>query len=196
MINRKSFFIIYNICIILLFIYFIACPSYVIKENTNPIENRQVIDKFGDETVIEQEFMPTNNYDSYGIYFSTFDYIHKKGNITVDLVDVETKKHCKKNIFAASLINNTPTKINCQLEKNKKYSLKIKVKNINKKHKITLYCTSYDDDNYKLLINNKESENNLIMYYYKNNRTYSNMIYIILLLILDIIIYPYIFSKK
>jgi len=196
MINKKLFFIIYNIGIVLLLIYFLTCPAYVIEETNDPIENRQVLEKFRDGTTIEQEFMSKENYDGYGIYFATFGYLHKKGNVVVDLVDVETKKHCKKDMPASTLTNITPTKIDCPLEKNKKYSLKIKVKNISKNHKITLYCTTYDNDDHKLLINNEESEYNLIMYYYKNNRTYLNMVFIVLLLILDIIIYPYIFLKK
>lgn len=196
MINKKTFFIIYNIGIILLLIYFLTCPSYVIEETTNLIENRQVLEKFADETTVEQEFMPTENYDSFGVYFATYGYIHKKGSIIADLVDIESKKHCKKNIYATSLTNITPTKINCPLEKNKKYSLKINVKDIHKKHEITLYTTSFNDDNHKLLVNNEEANCNLTMYFYKTSRTYSNMIYIVLLVIIDIIIYPFIFSKK
>ena len=196
MMSKKNFFIIYNIGIILLLIYFLICPSYTLEELTSPIENRQVLEKFADETTLEQEFISNDNYDSYGLYFATYGYIHEKGYVIANLENIENKKHCQKKIALTSLTNITPTKINCPLEKNKKYSLKISVNNIHKKHEISIYTTSVDDDNHTLLVNNEEINKNLIMYYYKTNKTHGNMIYIILLVIIDIIIYPFIFFKK
>lgn len=194
--NRKRIFIIYNIVMILLIVYFIMFPARVIKSSNIKIKNRGILPSFADGTKIEQEFKSNGNYDSFAVQFATYNYIFKDGDIIIDLVETDNNKHCKKNILATSLKDTGPSTINCQLKKNKAYSLQINTKGISNEHQITLYSTSFDDGNHKLLINQEEDKNNLILYYYQNSKSYSNIFYIVLMINIDIILFPFVFLSK
>ena len=196
MMKYKKYYIIYNISLILFIIYFLLFPSYVIVNSTNPIENRNPIPSFSNETTINQEFQAKENYDSFGVFFATYQYIFKNGIIKIDLLDKDKNKHCTKTIYATSLTDTGPSKINCSIKNNRNYNLTITVKDLDKKHKLTLYSTTYDDNNTKLIINNKEKNYNLVMYYYQKKFNYSNIIYILLLIVFDMIIYPFIFTTQ
>lgn len=194
--NKKKIFVAYNLMILILTIIFIVLPSIVIKVDSIKIDNQKPLEPFNDETVIEQRFISDDNYDSFAVFFATYNYIFKNGNITIDLLETGSNKHCKRNIYATSLTDTGPTTIECELKKNKEYSLKINTRGIPNYHKITLYTTSYDDDNYELLVDDTIQEENLVIYYYKNVPSYTNLFYIFLLITIDIIVYPSVFLSR
>lgn len=143
------------------------------------------------DTTIEQRFIPKSNANGVGIIIGTYMKTLVNGVLDVSIYEENSKKMIyNKKISFSNITDSDVLDFKCKIRKNKKYVLKIQIKDINENNMIAFKVHKTQKNN--LIINNKEQKYSMNLGFIKYNKSFSNIWVLAVIAIIDIMYFKYV----
>lgn len=180
--KRIDFSLILMIILIIITVGTIIFPKKTISSKQYGSGSYQIFGEIKNGDVLEQQFVSDGNYNQLGVRFATYAQMINKGNLIVEIIDQDNHVE-KKKLKLSSLMDSSYYYFDYKLQKNKKYTLKLRIQNSD--FPITVYTFSEKKDNSNLYFNHKKQDQTLwLSFLYNEDKDYYGTWYSIFALVL------------
>lgn len=178
--NKVYFSLVLILFVILIMSLIFPAKQYKVDLYEN--KNQDTVGKIYKTDFVQQSFVASKNYNSFGIPIATYSEILNKGKLYVSIND--GKKEKKFIINLNSVIDNQYVYFKYKLIKNKNYKISLATRNNNKP--ITFITTDKKYNGATLVLNGEAKNYNIKLGFRYNKNSYYTSFYILFILVLFI----------